>query len=303
MLSWLRSGLSARATVLRCHPCALSGKYQPACPDPAWDLRSPRRRWVKYAGDWNRGKGEPFSYRLQRWLLAKNIHRGVVTINGHSPNQAAHIHSFLNPCLLQAELEEGVEASHDKKLCQPVRLIFVGRIESAKGVGICLEVLSNLKNAGINAQLDLVGEGEEQIKYEQQALDLGVASWVKFHGGLSRDVLGRFYAQAHFILLPSESEGWPKVLSEAMAYGVVPIASAVGSIAEYLGRFATGQAITSRNSRYFTDAIGAYLRSPTMWSEHSQNAVKGARQFSYDNYLEAVRTLLLLPAMTESALV
>ena len=260
-------------------------------------LRSPRRCWIKYAGDWNRGDGEPLSYRVQRWLLSKNFHGGVVTVNGRSPNQAAHIHSFLNPCLLQAELDEGVTASLKKNVSQPVRLIFVGRIESAKGVGVCLEVLANLQKAGVVAQLDLIGEGDETMRFEQQARNLGVSSLVKFHGGLPRDVLGQFYARAHFILLPSDSEGWPKVLSEAMAYGVVPIASAVGSIAEYLDQFATGQAISSRNPRLFSESIETYLRSPLRWEDHSQKAVQAARQFGYDSYLRAVHALLHLPVL------
>ena len=52
------------------------------------------------------------------------------------------------------------------------------------------------------------------------------------------------YARSHFMLLPSScSEGWPKVLSEAMAYGVVPVASNVSCIPQILG--ATGSELTS----------------------------------------------------------
>ena len=257
----------------------------------------PRLRWVKYAGDWNRGGDEPWSYRFQRWWLTRGLHRGLVTVNGRWPNQATHVRSFLNPCLTETELREGLEASRRKHLCQPVRLLFVGRIESAKGADICLEVLAQLGKSGTAAQLDLVGEGEERPMFEQQARDLNVASRVRLHGGLPRDALGRFYEPAHFILLPSDSEGWPKVLSEAMAYGVVPIASAVGSIPEYLADFSTGSAIRSRDPRLFSDAIESYLRVPSRWDEHSGNAVKAAQQFSYGNYLQAVRELLTLPVV------
>lgn len=239
----------------------------------------------------------PWSYRFQRWWLTRGLHRGLVTVNGRWPNQATHVRSFLNPCLTETELREGLEASRRKHLCQPVRLLFVGRIESAKGADICLEVLAQLGKSGTAAQLDLVGEGEERPMFEQQARDLNVASRVRLHGGLPRDALGRFYEPAHFILLPSDSEGWPKVLSEAMAYGVVPIASAVGSIPEYLADFSTGSAIRSRDPRLFSDAIESYLRVPSRWDEHSGNAVKAAQQFSYGNYLQAVRELLTLPVV------
>jgi glycosyltransferase involved in cell wall biosynthesis len=42
------------------------------------------------------------------------------------------------------------------------------------------------------------------------------------------------YARAHVLVLTSESEGFPKVIAEAMAFGCIPIATAVGAIPEML---------------------------------------------------------------------
>jgi glycosyltransferase involved in cell wall biosynthesis len=265
-------------------------------------VRRPALRWTKYAGDWHRGGDEPWSYRFQRWWLTRGLHRGLVTVNGREPRQAAHVYSFRNPCLTEADLAEGIAASHGKELCQPLRLIFVGQMELSKGAGICLEILAHLGQAGIQGRLDLIGEGDEGARFEQQARDLGVSAKVKFHGGLPRNALGSFYKPAHFILLPSQSEGWPKVLSEAMAYGVVPLSCAVGSIPEYLADFATGSALKSRDPRLFSEVIQSYLRDESRWHEHSRNAVQAARQFSYGNYLQAVRSLLDLPNSAETVI-
>ncbi|HEY3862560.1 MAG TPA: glycosyltransferase [Verrucomicrobiae bacterium] len=257
--------------------------------------RKPALRWAKYAGDWNRGSGEPISYRFQRWWLDRGLHRGLVTVNGTHPGQAPHIHSFLNPCLTETELAEGASAARGKELRQPVRLIFVGQLEASKGTGVCLEILADLRKAGIEAQLDLIGEGDEDGRFQRQARELGVSARANFHGGLPRPALEPFYERAHFILLPSESEGWPKVLSEAMACGAVPIATATGSVAEFLENFSTGAAIKSRDPKLFSGVIQAYLKDLACWSQHSRNAVQAAQRFSYDNYMNAVRGLLSLP--------
>ena len=90
-----------------------------------------------------------------------------------------------------------------------------------------------------------------------------------------------------------------KVLSEAMAYGVVPIASAVSSIPQYLNRFSCGQVVGSRDPRLFGNAIEANLRAPALWEGQSKNALKAAQNFSYTNYLNAVRELLSLPFSAE----
>ena len=253
----------------------------------------PSLRWVKYAGNWRPQGREAWTYRFQRCWLQSGLHRGLVTVNGHWPDQPAHVHSFLNPCLTEVEIDEGSEMARHKKLQEPLQLLFVGRLESAKGAGVCLEILAGLEAAGVTVHLDLIGEGKERLEFEGRARDLNLVSRVKFHGGLPRTSLGEFYGKAHFILLPTIcSEGWPKVLSEAMAYGVVPISTSVSSIPQFLRTFSTGEALRSREPRLFSRVIEDYLKAPARWSEHSQNAVKAARQFSYTNYLRAVRQLL-----------
>lgn len=258
-------------------------------------VRKPATRWVKYAGDWARGGGEPWSYRFQRWFLRKGLHRGVVTVNGRFPNQPVHIHSFLNPCLTQTEIAEGLVAMEGKRLLQPLKLLFVGRLESSKGAVVCLEILRHLRDGGLNAELEVIGDGPERPKIEQQAQEWNLASKFNLHGGLPRVALGQFYSRAHFILLPSKTEGWPKVLSEAMAYGAVPLASAVGTIPQYLEAFGTGQALGSTDPKLFCEAIQRYVRSPDVWQKHAWNAGRAARKFSYECYLGEVRRVLGLP--------
>jgi glycosyltransferase involved in cell wall biosynthesis len=254
--------------------------------------RKPGLRWVKYAGNWTPTGSEPIASRFQRWWLDCGFHRGLVTVNGNWPGQPSHVHSFLNPCLTDSELDDGVIAAGKKVLCHPVQLVFVGRLESAKGAGICLELLAQLQRKGIQAELDLVGDGEERVALEEMARKLGIATVARFHGGVPRTGLGTYYSRAHFIVLPSKSEGWPKVLSEAMAYGVVPVASAVSSIPQVLQAAATGQTVRVREASAFCDALESYLKAPTRWGEHSKNAVEAARQFSYSAYLQAVAALL-----------
>ena len=42
------------------------------------------------------------------------------------------------------------------------------------------------------------------------------------------------YSKCDFIILPSKSEGFPKVIGEAMNYGCIPIVSDVSCISQYI---------------------------------------------------------------------
>lgn len=249
-------------------------------------------RWFKYAGNWHPEGREPKSYRLQRWWLSHRLHRGIVTINGSWPNQPSHVHSFFNPCLTDNELAEAEARVTGKKLSTPIRLLYVGHITKTKGVEHVINILCELQQKGLNATLDLVGDGLERPGFEKLAETLRVHHLVKFHGWLPRTALAPLYGQSHFMVFPSSSEGWPKVLSEAIAYGVVPISSDVSSIPQYLKQLGVGKVFRPDDVQAFTDAIIWYCSHPATWKEESQRGIEAAGLFSYRNYLQGLRKIL-----------
>jgi glycosyltransferase involved in cell wall biosynthesis len=255
----------------------------------------PRLRWVKYAGNWRPTTREAWSYTFQRWWLNKNLHRGVVTVNGQWPEQPKHVHSFLNPCLTDQELIEAGTAAAKKELGGPLRLLYAGRLETAKGVGRAIEVLHQLRQRGIAARLDIVGDGAERSAFEGLVAECELNQVVTFHGWLARAPLNRLFTGAHFSIFPAaSSEGWPKVLSEGMAHGVVPVAGSVSSIPQYLSSFQTGRICAPDDVMAFVDALVWYAQHPERWQEESANGVQAAQLFSYSNYLQAVRTIFAL---------
>lgn len=251
-----------------------------------------RLRWVKYAGNWKPEEPDAWSYRWQRFWLRYAPHGSVVTVNGSWPGQPAFVHSFLNPCLTEEELQRALLAAREKRLSAPVRTIFVGRLEAEKGAGRVLEIIAALHQRQIPVTIDMIGDGPERPAYEKWVDAQGIRHLVTFHGWLPRTSLAALYAHSHIALLPSSSEGWPKVLSEGMAYGVVPVAANVSSIPQYLKQFSTGKVFAPGDIAGFANAIEFYWQHPTVWRQESAAAVAAAERFSYSSYITAVRHLL-----------
>lgn len=248
----------------------------------------PAYRWVKYAGNWSPQGDEAWSYTLQRRWLATNRHRGVVTINGRWPDQPAHIYSFLNPSLTDAEVAQGAAVAANKRLELPVELLFVGALNDAKGVERVLQIAQVLQERHLPYRLKLVGDGPDRPRYEQWVSDWGLHP-VIFQGWVPRDEVPAHLADAHFILLPSmSSEGWPKVLSEAMAFGAVPITSNISSIPQILAEAQTGKAFAAEDIDGMAGAILDYVNNNSTWLAASQAGVAAARQFTFGSYQEAV---------------
>ena len=196
---------------------------------PYLTLFSTKKGWYKYAGNWNQ-QNPPLGYALQRWML-KNQKRKV-TINGNWPKQPENCLTFENPCLTEEEREEGSQVAQNKSFEPPFTFCFVGRLEDAKGVQRILDAFGALDNLFKIKTIYFIGNGEKITDYQKQAVTLGLP--VTFHGFLERKKVFEIYKKSQFILLPSDSEGFPKVIAEAMNFGCIPIVSDISSIGQYV---------------------------------------------------------------------
>jgi glycosyltransferase involved in cell wall biosynthesis len=211
-----------------------------------------------------------------------------VSVNGRWPGQPKHVYSFLNPSLTPTELRDSQGLGTTKKFQTPLHLLFVGRVETSKGAGRVLQIARELKKRGLDFMVDFIGDGPERPALEAWSEEHGLASSLAFHGWLPRPALAEFYARAHFLVFPSDSEGWPKVLSEAMAFGAVPIAGAVSSIPQILAETGAGVALPPLDVDAFVLAVLDYTAHPGRWQEASRAGLAAAPLFTYEHYLQVL---------------
>lgn len=121
--------------------------------------------------------------------------------------------------------ERDLVAPRAPRAAGPWRILFVGRVEEAKGVAELREAVALLQARGLPIELDLVGWLPSDSKGTRWPPN------VRFHGVVSdRGALRDLYAAADLFVLPSHSEGFPRVLYEAMAFGVPALTTFVGGV-------------------------------------------------------------------------
>lgn len=245
-----------------------------------------KKGWYKYAGNWMQDN-PPFSYRLQRWML-RNLQSRKITINGRWNNQLAKCITFENPCLTEDDRQDGLSVLQKKDYSQPLRICFVGRMDVEKGVYDIVDAVNNSKYKF--ASIDFIGDGPELNKLKQYAVDNNVGA--KFHGSLSRIQVFEIYRQSHLILLPSKSEGFPKVIAEAANFGCIPVVSDVSSIGQYINE--TNGFLWSVKECSFT----AYFNSLNLDDAENLKAKalmahEMAKSFTYNNYLDKLESKIL----------
>ena len=248
--------------------------------------------WVKYAGNWRSYPGQALSYKFQRFFLKHNLHRGVVTINGHCPGQPEHIYSFVNPSFSDEEFLQGSAFAREKQFSYPIKLLFVGNLSRPKGVDRLLEIAKKLNEIGFEFDLTLVGDGPDRPDFERFVKENSLAEHVHFAGWQPITAVHKYYREAHIFVFPSKSEGWPKVLSEAMSHGVVPIASGIGSIPEILEKADAGHTIPlDGDPGAYVEMIISFTQDVDRWKKASLNGIRAAKDFTYEQYLKNVKKM------------
>ncbi len=252
-----------------------------------------KKIWFKYAGNLDQVK-PPLGYAIQRFYLKNFFHQSIVTCNGSKKKLPDNFIRFENPCLTREDILAGIAARRRKNFHAPLRILYVGHIAANKGVYRIID-MCKLLPADVAAQLEsiaFIGDGETAaLQQTAQTLQaLGIA--VNITGGRSRKELNEHYAQAHLIMLPSDSEGFPKVIAEAAAWGCVPLVSDVSALQEYI-KPDNGHIFSRLEPDTMAQEFAGFIRDRDMLSVRADNILQVAPLFTYEHYLDRVAKEIL----------
>ena len=117
------------------------------------------------------------------------------------------------------------------KLCahssqSPISLLFAGRLEKKKGLVFLMNAFQKIAHKDV--ELTIVGDGPFKQKLEKLIRKLKLQHKVCVRERLTHAELYELYAQSHIFVLLSEFEAHSIALTEAMAFGLVPVVTNVG---------------------------------------------------------------------------
>ena len=186
-----------------------------------------KSKTVKYAGNWDPAAKQPWSYKLQQKILSNTfLSRNIkVLVYGDWPGQNRNILSFFTASFSEKERE-----SIAKHFQQPYKFIFTGNLLKGKGIFEAIDLIGSLKNKGVISELDIYGDGVLENSLRSYIQKKGLQNFVKLRGRKSLEELKEAYKKAHFVVLLSNSEGWPKAVAEGMWYGCIPVATPVSCV-------------------------------------------------------------------------
>jgi glycosyltransferase involved in cell wall biosynthesis len=134
-------------------------------------------------------------------------------------------------------------------------ILFVGRLTSVKNIPFLLRAFLEVKKSYAKAVLLIVGDGPEQGRIESLRDALGLNEDVFLLGRAEHDRALQYYGAADLVVLPSFSEGLPKVLVEAAARGKPLVGTNVGGIPEIIEDNGNGFLVPLGDSSHFAQKM------------------------------------------------
>ncbi|AVI51447.1 glycosyl transferase [Pukyongia salina] len=249
-----------------------------------------KQKTAKYAGNWQPGARQPLSYRFQKWVLSntfltKNM---KVLVYGEWPGQSQNIVPFFTASYTEEKLKMAVDISHEP----PFRFVFVGTLSEGKQPLYALKLIEDLYRKGQKVQIDYFGDGPERANLENYIEEQALSEIATIHGAVKPQELEEFYRASHFLILPSRSEGWPKVVAEAMFWGLIPMASPVSCVPWMLDHGNRG-VLLEMDKEMDVNNITTLLNDTTRQREMSSQSIKWSRQYTIDSFAEAIKKLIL----------
>jgi D-inositol-3-phosphate glycosyltransferase len=174
-------------------------------------------------------------------------------------------------------------------------LLFVGRVETLKGIDALIEALALMRQNGEQVCLAVIGGdpdlspealSDEMTRLQAMREQYGLQESVAFLGRKSQDTLPYYYSAAEAVVVPSHYESFGMVALEAMACGTPVVASQVGGLAFLVQDGITGFTVPVDEPGTLAARLTELVQNPGLREQMGHQAAVFAREYDWEKITE-----------------
>lgn len=249
-----------------------------------------KTKTAKYAGNWDPNAQQPWTYKLQRWLLSnrfltKNMQ---VLVYGEWDNQSKNITPFFTATYHELDAKAPII---QRDFNSAIQFLFVGTLSEGKRPLYAVQFVETLYKKGYDVKLAVLGEGVMRSKISAYCEMNQLNDLVTLYGNKELAFVKEMYQTSHFLILPSKSEGWPKAVAEAMFWGCVPLSTAVSCIPFMLDNGKRG-GILKMDINQDIKQIIELMNNTDQYQQISQHATEWSRKYTIDYFEKEIAKLV-----------
>lgn len=225
------------------------------------------------------------------FLLYKKYILGIVlrladTVIVFSEEQKKFVHTTYGVkndaiVIIPNGIDEAFLKQMKKEKSDTVRLLYVGRLTIQKRLERIIEAMPLLT---FDASLTFVGDGEDRKTLETLAQKVG--GNITFTGRKPLEEAREYFHGSDVFVIPSDKEGMPMVILEAMAAGVPIVASNVMGLREAVG--GVGVLVRDLSPQGFAEALNTLVSNPERMLEASEKGRAYAKNVTWPKIVSKI---------------
>jgi len=226
---------------------------------------------------------------LQKWIISNPfLTRNMqVLVYGEWDGSTKNIKPFFTATYSKADISPIFPRNWDRT----IYFVFVGTLVKGKNPLYAIQLVEQFYKKGYDVQLKLYGEGILRTTLEQYIAHHNLGKIIVLKGNQTKETIKKIYQQNHFILLPSESEGWPKVLAEGMFWGCIPLSTPVSCVPFMLDYGRRGL-LLEMNLDNDCLQIGVLLQNPILLAKMQENGTAWSRKYTMEVFDSEIKKIL-----------
>ena len=216
--------------------------------------------------------------------------------------QTEYAHHFYQPAIkrcIYAVIPNSIQGcfyQNQKNNRRETRIVSIGRLKKAKNFPMLIEAFSIVHSFFPEYSLEIFGKGPDEELLRSIISDLNLSDSVKIMG--FSDNLPERIQSASLFVLPSNREGMPNALMEAMASGLPCITTDCGGgIHSLIQNQDNGLIVPVNDAKAMADAILYCIRNPLAAESFAQNARRCADEYNegtiYPKWDQALSDMLI----------
>ena len=249
---------------------------------------------IRHCGNWKNQRtiAEKFWKYFMINFTKKNVISYATGGGKKTPtNKNKDIEWIYSTSLLNAELIKLSKIQINNNNDNKIKIIIVCRQIREKGTEIIIKSLSILNNN--NLELDVVGDGEDLEYFKKICVKLKLINKIKFWGRLdNNEVIHKMLKSDLFCYPTYSSEGFPKVILEAMACGLPIITTKVSVLPELVGKNNAGMILKKTCSTELAKTIDYLINNKSILKIMSKNALRSVKEYSLENWADLIASKL-----------
>jgi glycosyltransferase involved in cell wall biosynthesis len=245
--------------------------------------------FVRYCGVW--GRAHTLAQRFWFWLLIRIAGgRNVVLATGGS-DRPPTMKNLAIQWIFATSMRQAEMASLPRRspwqIGDPLTLITVGRQEPGKNTDRVIQSLALVRAHYAPTTLDIVGDGSCLPALRQLTTDLNLIEAVTFHGKVNHDRVIAILGRTHVFCFPTDSEGFPKAVHEALACGLPVITTPVSVLPQLIGD-RNGILLNDIQPETIAQAILDLISDEQRFREMGRSAQRTAQAYSLEAWRDQI---------------